>query len=963
MTQSNTKHLVYATSSLRLLLLCIFCYFGSQNPSYCQLQNSTYSFLKAGFEQPPMNALPKVYWWWLNGYTDSVRLKEELIAMKKEGISGVDIFEIGALPYINQNAEIPAGPSFMGTESIQRIAYAIKEAGRLGMEVGLNVASSWNAGGSWTRPEHASKCLYFSKTENFHGHQKIKLSFPKLPQSTPKKPLLIQINKNGKPVYYDDVVVLAMPAGCKKIDTTQIINITKYFDKKTEILNWKAPAGSWDVCRYVCSNTGELLKVPSPNSIGPIIDHYDAKATEAHFMYFINALKPLLGNDFRNTALKYLYLASYEAMGSVWTNSLPATYKKLNGYDVYKLIPALFDSTILKEHLAKQFHKDYIRTLSQLIINNHYRKAKEVANKYGLKVASESGGPGGSLHKVYVDAIKSLGTVDIPRGEFWNKHEVKEPDGVNILMVVKPVATAAHLYNRPQAEEEAFTSFEHWQEGPFTLKPLADRAFCEGMSRVVVHGFTHNPSGTGYPGIVYHAGTHYNDKRIWWLKIKPFNEYLGRLSFLFQHTRFFADVLYYYGDRIPNFVTQKNSRFTVGAGYDYEPINTEKLLQDVDVRNGKLVLRDGSSFSMLALENEEEMNPDVLLKLKFLANKGAVIVGPKPLRVSTPLNKKINYNKIINELWMNDAQAGFVKGRINTALQPVQILEYLNITPDISYHDKKTFLIDYTHRQKDGTDFYLLCNTSNEWISRNISFRQSNKTPELWDAVNGKTLPIKIYTIEKNYTMIPITLAPHASITVAFKNEIQSPTQNSNTNQQGIVFTPFGYYHINQSTEKKLDGPWQVHFDTSFGGPATAKFEQLHSWTQSEDERVKYYSGIGTYHKSFFYEKVIKNDERIYLDLGKLSQVADVWLNKNHLGISWSQPHQFDITDIIKNGENNLKIEIANTWSNRIIGDAITGKKITRTNITKHGEKDWKDVPLLESGLMGPVKILVRKTL
>ncbi len=111
------------------------------------------------------------------------------------------------------------------------------------------------------------------------------------------------------------------------------------------------------------------------------------------------------------------------------------------------------------------------------------------------------------------------------------------------------------------------------------MKMVGDRAFCEGMNRVVVHGFSHNPEGTGTPGIVYHAGTHFNDKRVWWTKAKPFNEYLARISAVFQASKFYADVLYYYGDDIPNYGGHKNSRFTAGPGYDYEIVNTEILKQ------------------------------------------------------------------------------------------------------------------------------------------------------------------------------------------------------------------------------------------------------------------------------------------------------------------------------------------------------------------------------------------------
>lgn len=269
------------------------------------------------------------------------------------------------------------------------------------------------------------------------------------------------------------------------------------------------------------------------------------------------------------------------------------------------------------------------------MITNFYMKSKEVANAHGLKNNSEAGGPGLPLHNVPVEPLKALGKgLDIPRGEFWINHGRYNEDGMDILRVIKEVSSASHTYGLGIVEMEAFTSFQHWQEGPFEMKPIGDRAFAEGMNKVVVHGSTHNPEGTGYPGIVYHAGTHYNDKRVWWPKIRPFNDYLARVSYILQEADFKADFLYYYGDTIPNFGGHKHSRFSPGAGYDYELVNSEILL-GLEVENGEILNpRNGAKFRVLALAGAYEINPEVLIKLKSLVENGAVIMGPKPKAIA-----------------------------------------------------------------------------------------------------------------------------------------------------------------------------------------------------------------------------------------------------------------------------------------------------------------------------------------
>ena len=124
-------------------------------------EDKVYETLKAEFLVSSASARPKVYWWCLNGNIDTVRARQELTAMKEAGISGFDFFEIG-VP--KQDRMIPGGPAFLSDESLQTIKYVIGLAGKLGLSVGFNVASSWNAGGSWVQPQHGAKSLYRSET-------------------------------------------------------------------------------------------------------------------------------------------------------------------------------------------------------------------------------------------------------------------------------------------------------------------------------------------------------------------------------------------------------------------------------------------------------------------------------------------------------------------------------------------------------------------------------------------------------------------------------------------------------------------------------------------------------------------------------------------------------------------------------------------------------------------------------
>jgi hypothetical protein len=277
-------------------------------------------------------------------------------------------------------------------------------------------------------------------------------------------------------------------------------------------------------------------------------------------------------------------------------------------------------------------------------------------------------------------------------------------------------------------------------------------------------------------------------------------------------------------------------------------------------------------------------------------------------------------------------------------------------------------------------DFYFITNTTNQWVSRECGFRQQSKVPEIWNPMTGEVVSVPVYNQDREYIKIPISLAPYGSYFVVFRKDAPSAhfTNVSISGQNpplmeftrdGILFLNEGTFELKSNSESKrvenrqkvqvIDGAWKVYFSKGWGAPDSVEYSELASWTNDKNRGIKYYSGIGTYHKSFYYENnsALSEDQRIFIDLGNLSKVAELWLNGRSLGIVWAKPFKYDITRFIKNGENVLTIEVANTWSNRLTGDAITGEKYTSTNITGLDGLSWAKVPLIESGLLGPVTI------
>lgn len=148
------------------------------------------------------------------------------------------------------------------------------------------------------------------------------------------------------------------------------------------------------------------------------------------------------------------------------------------------------------------------------------------------------------------------------------------------------------------------------------------------------------------------------------------------------------------------------------------------------------------------------------------------------------------------------------------------------------------------------------------------------------------------------------------------------------------------------------------------GAGESVVFEKLLSWTQSPDVGVKYFSGTACYRKEFYMPaEMCEEDRYTSLDLGEIKNIAEVALNGKNLGVLWKPPFSVDISDVVKPGINTLEVKVTNLWPNRLIGDQFLpeGKRFTRTNIRKF----TKDSPLMESGLLGPVRIVsaIRKVI
>ena len=900
--------------------------------------------LSAEFMDPPAYARPGAFWCWLNGNMSREAISRDLREMSEKGMGSAGIWDVAAVN--NPDNYIPAGPAFLSDSSVAMIRYALGEGKKYGIKIGMVGSSGWNAGGTWVEPDWASKALFYSELK-IKGpvKKRVEIPFPEVPALCPK-------DKQGKPLFHKEVAILAVPyqKQQKLYDTKDIIDLSgKLIDGNISV---DLPEGDWVIMRFICSNNGQRLIVPSPNSKGLFIDFLDPESTRKYLQYFMDRLGMQPGPKSEN-GLAYLEFDSMElAEGIAWTDAMPGIFKERRGYDVINYLPVLAGWAILGE--SERFLYDWKKTVSDQLIFSHYTTGRKFLEEYNIDLVAEAGGPGPpTWNTCPVDALKALGNVTVPRGEFWVRHR-------NIFLV-KEVASASHIYGRNIVDAESFTTWRRWKDGPKDLKPLVDRAFCEGLNLVTLTTFASTSPGDGLPGRTLHAGSDINSANTWWNKSKPFMDYMARCSFMLQQGLFVADVCYYYGDQAPNFypayhvVPEKIIPENLGRGYDYDVVNSDVILNRMSVKNGRIVLPDGLSYALLVLPDQDHIPLEILRKLEEMVEDGATVIGRKPIEVPYLKNysaDNIELSELVNRMWgSNDPE-----DKVISKLTERNVLTARGIEPDF-IHELPSVL-DFIHRQYGETDIYFIRNKSGELYSGNCSFRVTDKYPELWDPSTGKQVRFEKFTDRDGRISIILDLDAGATAFVVFTENQRSISEIPKKSSGNI-------------SSMNIDGSWRVTFPEGWGAPTEASFDKLISWTDSEIEGIRYFSGTATYHKTItIKDDRIKNSEAFEINLGEVCDVAEVYLNGRSAGILWKEPYRLDITDLVQAGENELRIEIVNQWINRLTGDMLAdpGDRYCRTNqpyITSDdmGYDNWigdsdETFRLKASGLLGPVKLL-----
>ena len=337
------------------------------------------------------------------------------------------------------------------------------------------------------------------------------------------------------------------------------------------------------------------------------------------------------------------------------------------------------------------------------------------------------------------------------------------------------------------------------------------------------------------------------------------------------------------------------------------------------------------------------MSLPVLRAIYKLVESGAVVAGSKPMDDPSLADDQAEFQKFSSELFGNGSGVHKVgKGTVYAGQKLSDVFRTLRLDPDFDCSKRGSESdVEFAHRKLRNGDIYFIDNRSDHEEALDATFRAAGKQPELWRAETGAIEAVS-FKVAGGRTTLPLRLEPWGTVFVVFRKPTSETSQT-----------------IPEMTETRvttIEGPWTVSFQSGRGAPNSITMDELSDWSHSQDQGVKYFSGVGTYTKSVQASpEWFKKGARMWIDLGDVKNLAVVTVNGKEIGETWHAPYRVDATSALKPGANEITIKVVNAWVNRMIGDEQPGA----TRLTFADVKPYKaNSQLLPSGLLGPVMVI-----
>jgi hypothetical protein len=962
-----------------ILQFGIFVLLLSPNILFAQTQSSEkknwleyYNLLTAKFQNPALDYAPFTRWWLPGNDVTKEELKREINLFADNNFGGVEIQPMAMVFPTKGAGRSDRIMSYDTPFYYDNLKSLFEEARKRGITVDLTDGSGWPAGGPHLTEADNNLTLEYGMID-IPSANKSTLAVPRASRGdrpTAKLIALLVANVLRDTTSENKTFVL---------DTKSVQNITSKI-KDNKFVFTPANKGSWKAIAFWSMADMERPMLIAKKESGFAMNHFDSTKVIKSYNHFFGeqtGQQPYFGNPVRA-----IFDDSYEFRADRhFSDDFISTFKTNRGYDVTPYLPAnmwlgynnmyiRMDKPGLKPDFVFtdedwRLRYDYDMTISDLLGKHFLKSTKNWTESKGLLHRTQPYG-------LNMDNMATAGKASIPEVETMLFSKATEGG-------YKLITSGAHLYNRPIVScETAVYINRAFMTTPQKLKLTIDKLLSSGVNQIIYHGTAYQYFPEGYPKEGWYPfinsnlpgvnfSSNINESDPFWKYMKDINKYAQRTQYALRSGKPQADVLIYYP--FLNFsedTSNPNEILLNGYIKDVEPplssennsssdnrkIDTEWLdkiwplinelnargitwdwvndasIQEMSVGKDKQLAIRGNNYKSIVLFDLPYIQLKSAQQLNKLSKIGANILAIGKLPEIQPSFNNFKKNDQLTATEMVNA----VKSPSTTRLESIVGIE--NWCNKLNLPVKNTAKYDFIRQIRrvmdDGSLVQLIWNESDAWQKISVTMNKNFIDASWMNAENGAITTAEIKTGNTAEYLLP----PFGTI---FLNASASPISNT----QQVLTQSF----VPSKATPILDiEKWTIKSDS-----VTITNTSLFDW--KTNNQLKYSSKEGIYTSTFTVDKLTPNTP-YYIDLGKVYFSADLTINGKLVGSKIYTPFIFNISDYIKAGVNEIRINVTPTQLNGFIGEANNGQRLYR---------EFKNKELMSQGLIGPIRIYEQK--
>lgn len=969
---------------------------------------------RAGVADPAIEFRPELRWWLAEGLHTDETLRREIADAHRLGFGGMEFLAM------DEQGIDHARYGWGSEEWVHDSQVVVEETTRRGMSVSFTSGTNWsNANLPTITPDDRAAAQELDvAVEHLAAGERRAGPLPRIDLDAPPQQTIIPGHRGTVTAQHLVAVVAARVVDDEAgvLDAGSVVDLTAQVDG--ESLDWTAPDGEWRLFSYWLHGTGQTAE-PSA-SVNYTVNYLDRDGVEAVIAYWDQVvLTPELraqiaANPRAQMYMDSLELSTFGAGGLFFGWTLIEEFRARRGYDLAPWLPFLTRTAAFMAVSTVYYHQpepadqltvdkvrhDYVRTLTDLYIENMLRPFAQFLHSVGLTLRAEiSYGlpfeltrPGPEVDGIETESLEFGSQIDAYR----------------------LLAGPAHLFGKQYSSETGATTRNHMLDHRFYDQIIATQ-LAAGITKTVLHGWA-SPAGaegtTAWPG---HEGmwpmfSERFDTRQPGSELYPlWNAAIGRLQYALRRgkpridvgilrTDHFTDNLIGMnlhrpdGARIPDETVYATAGMRnrenqwwqdlsmQDAGLTYEFLDGSLLLRDdVTFDDGSaLVQPDGPGYGALVVY-QSELDPDVAAHLLAWADRGlrlVIVNGARELEFLMAGRHRVHERAAVRTPGLDGrddelaATMAALRQRPGVAEidSPAQIVAALD---SLGVSGRARFVTDdrqvLMHLREDGDllvlyAYHYLYETGTPTSVR-IRLPGQGAAHRL-DVWSGELRPHAGVVLDGASTVVEIALAPGEVAVVVLDRSARPVATPTSTREMVTELTGWSC-----AVESWDAGAMEVitedrglGYETREVRPTTAvtRLEvgptELRPWAELDGVGPEV-SGVAEY-RTRVELGALETGSRYLLDLGSTAGgLGSVRVGDGRVrGFDTSRP-VVDVTADLREGATDVVVRVASSLNNRLLARGYYDR-VPDVAAMAEGVERMQAAVVREHGLLGPVRLV-----